>query len=53
MIDEYSGFIKGKTKQDIKDAKVVGFDNFSNSVINSKDLEDLLREMERLKDSEK
>jgi hypothetical protein len=53
LIDEYAHLLKGQAKQDYKESKQVGGFDFSNSaVLQSKDLELVFREMNRLKASE-
>lgn len=53
-MEDYSQYLKGNARQDYKDARNNGqMDTFINSaVLQSKDLELVFREMDRLKTSE-
>ena len=52
-MEEYSHLLQGDAKKEYKQAKHQGLSFASNSVLSSKDLEMMVREMERLKRSEK
>jgi hypothetical protein len=52
LIDEYAHLLQGEAKKEYKEAQLSGVQS-KTGLFNSKDLENIFREMERLKASEK
>lgn len=53
LVDEYSHLLQGEAKKEYKEAQLSGIPQDKSRIFNSKELENIFREMERLKASEK